>query len=91
MAHALTTGDYVCNVDADNFVGFGFTEYLRAVFTRRPNAILTSNRVDRRLNIAVYKGSMGRVALSKENLESLGGMTAASSGSSSTVTSNESG
>ena len=48
MAHALTTGDYVCNVDADNFVGFGFTEYLRAVFTRRPNAILTSNRVDRR-------------------------------------------
>ena len=34
---------------------------------------------------------MGRVALSKENLESLGGMTAASSGSSSTVTSNESG
>ena len=40
MAHALATGDYVCNVDADNFLGFGFVHYLRAVFRRRPNAIV---------------------------------------------------
>jgi hypothetical protein len=73
MAHALATGDYVCNVDADNFVGFGFTEYLRAVFTRRPNAIVTSNRVDRRLNVGIYKGCMGRVALAKDRFEMLGG------------------
>jgi hypothetical protein len=73
MAHALATGDYVCNVDADNFIGFGFTEYLRAVFSRRPNSIVTSNRVDRRLNVGVYKGCMGRVALSKANFEMLGG------------------
>ena len=59
MAHALATGDFVCNVDADNFVGFGFTEYLRAVFTRRPNAIVTSNRVDRRLNIGRLQGLHG--------------------------------
>ncbi len=73
MAHALATGDYVCNVDADNFVGSGFTQYLRTVFNRRPNAIVTSNRVDRRLNTGVYKGCMGRVALSKRNFEMLGG------------------
>jgi hypothetical protein len=73
MAHALATGDYVCNVDADNFLGFGFTQYLRAVFRRRPNAIVATNRLDSRLNLGVHKGSMGRIALSKANFDLLGG------------------
>ena len=73
MAHMLATGDYVCNVDADNFVGKGFVDYLRAVFVRRPNAIVTSNRADVRLNRGPYKGCMGRVALSKDNFLMLGG------------------
>ena len=73
MAHALASGDYVCNLDADNFVGVGFTQYLRAVFTRRPNAIVASNRLDARLRGGVHKGCMGRVALSKANFELLGG------------------
>jgi hypothetical protein len=73
MAHALATGDYVCNVDADNFLGFGFTRYLRAIFRRRPNAIVATNRLDSRLNLGVHKGSMGRIALSKANFDLLGG------------------
>ena len=73
MAHALATGDYVCNVDADNFVGFGFVHYLRAVFRRRPNAIVATNRLDSRLNLGVHKGSMGRIAMSKANFALLGG------------------
>lgn len=73
MAHALATGDYVCNVDADNFIGAGFTDYLRRVFWRRPNSIVASNRLDNRLNSGIYKGCMGRVALSKANFEMLGG------------------
>ena len=73
MAHALATGDYVCNVDADNFVGFGFVHYLRAVFRRRPNAIVATNRLDTRLNLGVHKGSMGRIAMSKANFDLLGG------------------
>lgn len=73
MAHALATGDFVCNVDADNFVGFGFVEYLRAVFRHRPNAIVATNRLDNRLNLGVHKGSMGRIALSKANFDLLGG------------------
>jgi len=73
MAHALATGDYVCNVDADNFLGFGFVEYLRAVFRRRHNAIVATNRLDARLNLGVHKGSMGRIALSKANFDLLGG------------------
>jgi len=73
MAHALATGDFVCNVDADNFVGRGFTDYLAAIFSRRPNAIVASNRFDIRLNADTYKGCMGRVALSKQNFTMLGG------------------
>ncbi len=73
MAHALATGDFVCNVDADNFVGFGFVEYLRAIFTHRPNAIVATNRLDNRLNLGVHKGSMGRIALLKANFDLLGG------------------
>jgi len=73
MAHALATGDYVCNVDADNFLGFGFVHYLRAVFRRRPNAIIATNRLDSRLNLGVHKGSMGRIAMSKANFDLLGG------------------
>jgi glycosyltransferase involved in cell wall biosynthesis len=73
MAHALATGDFVCNVDADNFVGFGFVAYLRAVFRNRPNAIVATNRLDSRLNLGVHKGSMGRIALSKANFDLLGG------------------
>lgn len=73
MAHALSSGDFVCNVDADNFLGFGFVQWLRAVFIRRPNAIVASNRLDTRLNLGNHKGCMGRVALSRENFWMLGG------------------
>lgn len=73
MAHALATGEFVCNVDADNFVGRGFVEYLRAVFRQRPNTIVATNRLDSRLNLGVHKGSMGRIALSKANFDLLGG------------------
>lgn len=73
MAHALATGDYLCNVDADNFIGHGFVDYLREVFVRRPNAIVATNRFDARLNAGPYKGCMGRVALSRTNFHLLGG------------------
>ncbi len=73
MAHSLASGDILCNVDADNFVGFGFAAYLRAIFRRRPNSIVASNRLDYRLNAGVHKGCMGRIALSKENFVLLGG------------------
>ncbi len=73
MAHALATGAVVCNVDADNFVGRGFIPYLRAVFRRRPNTIVATNRLDSRLNLGVHKGSMGRIALTRANFDLLGG------------------
>jgi hypothetical protein len=73
MAHSLATGDVLCNVDADNFTGRGFADYLRGIFRRRRNAVVATNRFDRRLNAERYKGSMGRIALSAENFALLGG------------------
>lgn len=73
MAHALASGDVLVNVDADNFVGPGFAEHLREVFTRRPNAVVTPDRLDARLNVGSHRGCMGRVALSRRSFERLGG------------------
>lgn len=73
MAHAVATGEFVCNVDADNFTGAGFVDYLAAIFDRKPNAVIASNRLDSRLNSGAHKGCMGRVALSKTNFVALGG------------------
>ena len=38
-----------------------------------PNAIVATNRLDRRLNLGVHKGSMGRIAMSRANFALLGG------------------
>lgn len=73
IAHALATGDIVCNVDADNFIGAGFTRFLRSVFQQKPNAIVASNRLDTQLNLGQHKGCMGRIALSRSNFDMLGG------------------
>jgi hypothetical protein len=73
MVHSLAGGDFICNLDADNFTGRGFADFLRSVFCRRPNAVVATNRFDRRLNAEAYKGSMGRIALSAENFAMLGG------------------
>lgn len=73
MAHALATGDYLCNVDADNYIGEGFVDHLRTKFTRSPNAFVATYRFDPRLNAGLYKGCMGRVAMSRTNFHLLGG------------------
>ncbi|MDN5725603.1 MAG: glycosyltransferase family 2 protein [Propionibacteriales bacterium] len=73
MSHALASGDYLCNIDADNYTGVDFAGYLRNIFRRRPNAVVATNRFDSRLNMGLYKGCMGRIALSRTNFHLLGG------------------
>lgn len=73
LAHAHATGDIICNVDADNFLGTGFADWLRSTFARRPNAIVATNRFDNRLNRGAFKGAMGRVAMMSHNFWRLGG------------------
>ncbi len=73
LAHRAATGDIVCNVDADNFVGAGFDAYLRAVFTRRPRSVVATSRLDRGLVDPRWQGCMGRVALRRTDFDALGG------------------
>lgn len=73
VAHRAATGDVVCNVDADNFVGPGFAAYLRAVFYRRPRAVVATSRLDRGLVHPRYQGCMGRIALRRSDFDALGG------------------
>jgi len=37
MAFRLAKGDILCNVDADNFTGYSFTNYLRECFMKSEN------------------------------------------------------
>lgn len=76
MSHAknqavrLATGDVVCNVDADNFTGSHFAQYLDHIFTDHPDTVLNPSR---RLKHAVGGGIWGRVAMTHSNFSILGG------------------
>jgi hypothetical protein len=70
QAHRLSTGDFVCNVDADNFTGPRFAQYLANIFREEPNALVDPSL---RIKRSVGGGLYGRVALSRENFMNLGG------------------
>jgi Glycosyl transferase family 2 len=42
MAFKLATGDIICSVDADNFTGHGFVEYVHETFRHNENVFLTA-------------------------------------------------
>lgn len=73
VAHRAATGDVVCNVDADNFLGAGFAPYLRSVFARRERTIVATSRLDRGLTDPEFQGCMGRIALRRSDFDALGG------------------
>lgn len=43
LAFRLSTGDVVCNVDADNYVGKGYAEYINKAFQQYQNSFLVFN------------------------------------------------
>ncbi|OQD42714.1 hypothetical protein BUL40_09335 [Croceivirga radicis] len=67
VAHKNASGDIVCNVDADNFIGRGFAEYINTSFLENANVymagdILTSD-----------KGGFGRICMTKSDFVKLQG------------------
>ncbi|MGI8601953.1 MAG: galactosyltransferase-related protein [Verrucomicrobiales bacterium] len=64
MAHRAASGDIVCNLDADNFLGGGFTEYLRRIFKREPDSLVHAT--------GGYSAH-GRIALLRHHFEEVGG------------------
>ncbi len=65
IAHRLARGEIVCNLDADNFTGLGFAEYLMDVFSTCERLMMRAPRL--------IKGTNGRIALRKSDFEAIGG------------------
>jgi len=64
VAHRLACAPIVCNLDADNFSGVGFAEFLHNTFTHSSGVFLHSHGVP---------GAYGRLAFMKADFELLGG------------------
>jgi glycosyltransferase involved in cell wall biosynthesis len=61
---ACADGDLACNVDADNFIGDGFAEYL-AARTRRPKTFVRM--------AGIKRGAKGRICARTQDLRQVGG------------------
>ena len=66
MAFRLASGKIICNLDADNFLGKGFTEYVLAVFNEKEKIFIRGGGAN---NVATY----GRILFPSETLPKLTG------------------
>jgi hypothetical protein len=64
VAHRVAAGEIVCNLDADNFVGAGFAEFLRDTFAVSQKAFVRA---------PFSRGTAGRVAFRQSDFFNLGG------------------
>ncbi len=64
VAHRLATAEIVCNLDADNFLGAGFAEFLMETFSPEKRIFVRS---------PLRGGSGGRIAFWKRDFFALGG------------------
>ena len=60
--------EYICNLDADNFSGHGFDQYLQETFGLRPGAVITG--LDNNLK---SHGAFGRMAVARQSFLDVGG------------------
>lgn len=73
MAHSknvvakLATGDIICNIDADNFTGVGFAEYVNLAFKNDRNIYLAVN-----VNL-IPKDCFGRICANRKDFLTLRG------------------
>ena len=61
------TGEIICNVDADNYIGKGFAQYVNNCFLKRKNIFLATDRA------SVRKDCLGRICLKKKDFETITG------------------
>lgn len=59
VVHKLASGDIVCNLDADNFTGKGFAEFLNGLFR-------INHRISAHGDWKIRRGSNGRIAVLKK-------------------------
>ena len=73
MAHRMATGDVLCNLDADNFLGNRFAELLHQNFSENMDIVINPSVRASRLLGKEEQGFFGRVVISKDNFMTLGG------------------
>lgn len=78
IAFKLATGDIVCNVDADNFIGTNFYNYLEEVFDSNANRFICStsrtfNSLSRNNWITGSSDALGRIVVRKKDFLEVGG------------------
>lgn len=68
LAHFLSTGDIVCNLDGDNYTGKDFAFYINYLYQTHPGQDLLLNfKKDK------YYGTYGRICMSRKAFNALGG------------------
>jgi hypothetical protein len=70
MAHNISTGDILCNLDADNFTKRDFAFYLNFKFIENQNIIITNSWNSCRDRLSDFGG---RICISKDNFIKLNG------------------
>lgn len=65
MCFRLATGDILCNIDADNFTGKGFAEYVNDKFQKEDDIFLTGN--------SSHRDTIGRVCIKKDDFMQVNG------------------
>ncbi len=73
LAHRMATGDIVCNLDADNFTGVGFADYLARAFAEDSEIVVNPSHTLFHTPGFEEGGYYGRVALTRENFHRLHG------------------
>ncbi|MES1223251.1 MAG: glycosyltransferase family A protein, partial [Bacteroidota bacterium] len=68
VAFKLATGDIICNINSDNFIGPGFAAYINCAFQKKKNVFL---RPELRMGFA--SGTAGVVCLNKTDFLKIGG------------------
>lgn len=66
----LASGDIICNVDADNYLGKNFFAYVKSVFNENDNIFLIPDTKKRYYYI---RDALGRLALKKQDFLQVGG------------------
>lgn len=70
MVFKLAGGDLLCNIDADNFTGIGFANYLNSFFTENTGIFLTAQNPSGK---QLQKDVLGRIAVRSVDFHSIRG------------------
>jgi glycosyltransferase involved in cell wall biosynthesis len=70
LAFKLAGGDLVCNINADNYIGEGFADYVNQAFREMPASFLVGDNV---LIREQFRGTAGKVCLFRDDFMHVGG------------------